>query len=183
MKDSSMANMSDIYFSIQEKDPLNVFDKIMPRRGSTVLGFSAYSCGFEIQPKAQHPLPNACKTRAYAALLYLQQESNCQPNQSSRFILFNAKKPKDPMGQHPYLSCEIECACDALNASKAGRKSMPVDDLRGGLWQRRAVTPSYAYELTYTVRNVVQGLCPRRHSACSMPVGAEKVHLVRHSAT
>ena len=60
---------------------------------------------------------------------------------------------------------------------------MPIDDLSRRLWQRRTITPNYAYELTYTVRNVVQDLCYRRNSACSMPVGAEKGHLVRHSAT
>ena len=64
--------------------------------------------------------------------------------------------PKNPMGQLPYLSCETECACDALNASKARRKSMPIDDLRGRFGQRRTITPNYAYELIYTVRNAVQ---------------------------
>ena len=87
------------------------------------------------------------------------------------------------MRQHPNLKCDIGCACDALNASKAGRKSMLIDDLGGRLWQRRTITPNYAYELTSTVRNVVQDLCYGRHSAGSMQVGLEKCHPVRHSAT
>ena len=45
----------------------NIFDKIMPRLGSTVLAFSAYSCGFEYRPKAQDPLmaANVAPLRLY----------------------------------------------------------------------------------------------------------------------
>ena len=33
-----------------------MFNGIVPRLGSTVLGSSGYSCGFEVQPKAHDPL-------------------------------------------------------------------------------------------------------------------------------
>ena len=62
------------------------------------------------------------------------------------------------MEQHPDLNCDIECACDALNASKAGREWMPTDDLGGRGWQRKTITPKDACELTYTVNNIVQDL-------------------------
>lgn len=60
---------------------------------------------------------------------------------------------------------------------------MPIADLGGRLWQRRTTTPNDAYELIYTVRNIVQDPWFKRYSAGSMQVGLEINNPVRHSAT
>ena len=69
------------------------------------------------------------------------------------------------MRHHPYLNRDIESAYDALNASKVYRLWMLIDELAGGIWERKSITSNDACQPTYMARNNVQDLREKGASA------------------